>query len=175
MAARDLSPSQVEQLRASVKREWATGKYATRTAMADVGKVYQAQISNLLNDAAVGISHPTAEKIARNLLKKDVRDVIGAPDAPPPPMTELDYARAMAKAGNIPDEAVTAIIKREGIDKRYTRTEWVLLFAGEAMVMVQRMAARSPLGRKPKRTRKKEQGDAVEASPRSKRKVAGNE
>jgi hypothetical protein len=166
---RDLSPAQVERVRVAVKALWNTGKFATKTAMAVAAKVYQAQISNLINDVPMGLAFPTADKIARNLLKKDVRAVIGEANAPPPNKEEVDYAIEMATKGQVPLEAIQSVMKRVPRSAPHDRWEWLAMFRGAGI---------SELGRR-KRAQKQAaaeaEADTPEAAPRTKRKVVGDD
>jgi len=174
MATRDLSSSQVERLRAVVKQLWATGKYKTKTDMAEAGRVFQAQISNLINGAPVGISFPTAEKICRNLFGKKAEEVIGAPDDPALEKSELEIAIDMARAGHIPDEAISAVLSANKQDAPYGRWDWLHLFRGAAYSVVQRDAAQRP--RRPAKHKKRVARQQVDvATPHDvKRKAAGS-
>jgi hypothetical protein len=169
IGTRDLSPAQVERVRAAVKALWQTGKFATKTAMAVAAKVYQAQISNLINDVPMGLAFPTAEKISRNLLKKDVRAVIGDANAPPPNKEEVDYAIEMATKGQVPLEAIQSVMRRVPRSSPHDRWEWLAMFRGAGI---------SELG-KQKRARKQAaleaEEDAIEPAPRTKRKAAGDD
>jgi hypothetical protein len=166
VATRDLSPAQVERLRAAVKAVWAEGTYPTKTAMAGAARVFQAQISNLINDAPIGIAFPTAEKIARNLLKKDVRAVIGEANAPPPKKEEIDYAIEMATKGEVPLEAIQSVVRSVGRSATHDRWEWLALFRGAGI---------RELGERKRKQRKAAAEVVEEPAPRVKRKVVGDD